>query len=239
MNTSRSILPEGQQKILVVEDEPAIADNIRYALETEGFDVVWCRIGADALDALAENTIQLIVLDVGLPDISGFDLCKTIRKSSTIPIIFLTARSDEIDRVVGLEIGADDYVTKPFSPRELSARVKAILRRSQPANVQPEHTGSDSPFRLDAEKMKVFYYDAPLELSRYEFRIIELLIHRPGRVYSREQLMDLVWEAPEFSMDRTVDTHVKTLRAKLREINPDVDPIVTHRGLGYALKETW
>ena len=232
-------MPEEPSKILVVEDEPAIADNIRYALETEGFEVLWCSVGADALGALADHSIQLIVLDVGLPDLSGFDLCKTIRKDSTVPIIFLTARSDEIDRVVGLEIGADDYVTKPFSPRELSARVKAILRRSQITNPRPEERSDDFPFVVDGEKKRVFYYGEALELSRYEFRIMELLVRRPGRVYSRDQLMDLVWEAPESSMDRTVDTHVKTLRAKLRAINADRDPIVTHRGLGYALKESW
>ena len=128
-----------KQTILIVEDEPAIADNICFALETEGFTTLWHALGADVLPLLSNQTIDLIVLDVGLPDVNGFELCKAIRQQHPVPIIFLTARSDEIDRVVGLEIGADDYMVKPFSPRELTARVRAVLRRSLP--------GMDSPSR--------------------------------------------------------------------------------------------
>jgi two-component system, OmpR family, catabolic regulation response regulator CreB len=227
------------QKILVVEDEPAIADTITYALQTEGFEVVWCSTGEEALRVLGEDGVSLIVLDVGLPDVNGFDLCKEIRKTSAIPIIFLTARSDEIDRVVGLEIGGDDYVAKPFSPRELAARVKAVLRRSPTPENEEEALRGDSPFVIDKQRMKMSYFGKPLDLSRYEFKILEVLLRRPGWVYSREKLMDMVWEQPEASMDRTVDTHVKTIRAKLREVNPDSDPIQTHRGVGYSLKESW
>lgn len=227
------------QRILVVEDEPAIADTITYALRTEGFDVVWASTGGEALHLLEENGIRLILLDVGLPDQNGFDVCKQIRKTSAVPIIFLTARTEEIDRVVGLEIGGDDYVPKPFSPRELAARVKAVLRRFPAPEDGPSAARADSPFRIDKERMRIWYFGTPLELSRYEFRILEILTRRPGWVFSREKLMDLVWEAPEASMDRTVDTHVKTIRAKLHKIKPGIDPIQTHRGIGYSWKESW
>lgn len=227
------------QRILVVEDEPAIADTITYALRTEGFEVAWCSTGEEATRVLHENDISLIVLDVGLPDQNGFDLCKEIRKTSAVPIIFLTARTDEIDRVVGLEIGGDDYVPKPFSPRELAARVKAVLRRFPSGENALSAARVDSPFLVDKKRMEIRFFGKPLDLSRYEFRILEVLAGRPGWVFSREQLMDLVWEAPEASMDRTVDTHVKTIRRKLRAIKPEADPIQTHRGLGYSLKESW
>ncbi|MBM4143807.1 MAG: two-component system response regulator CreB [Lentisphaerae bacterium] len=221
-------------KILVVEDEPGIADNIRYALSTEGFEVVWSATGQEALDVLKSDGISLVVLDIGLPDRNGFELCKDIRRTSAIPVIFLTARADEIDRVVGLEIGGDDYVVKPFSPRELSARVKAVLRRAN----APSDGGGSAPFQVDERKKRIAYFGRPLDLSRYEYRILHVLIGKPGWVFSRDQLMDLAWEEPEASLDRTVDTHIKTLRAKLKEIRPKLDPIRTHRGLGYSLKES-
>ncbi len=221
-------------KILIVEDEPAIADAIQYALETDGFETVCLFTGAPVAETLAESTFDLMVLDIGLPDISGIELCRQIRQVHDIPIIFLTARSDEVDRVVGLEIGADDYVVKPFSPRELSARVRAVLRRSAPragALKQP------AAFRIDEPRRRIFYFGALLDLSRYEFALMETFIRRPGQVFTRDQLMDLAWDAPEASMDRTVDAHIKNIRAKLRTVRADIDPIITHRGTGYALKE--
>lgn len=223
------------KKILVIEDEPSIAENILYALSTDGLEPVWCGTGSEALDKLESGNFALVIVDIGLPDVNGFDLARGIRKSSGIPLIFLTARSDEIDRVAGLELGADDYVVKPFSPRELSARVRAVLRRTG------GHSGdkiecSNLVFRIDEEIKKIFYHGEPLDLTRYEYRLLSVLIKKPGRVYSREQLMDHVWEEPEMSMDRTVDTHVKTLRQKLKAIRPEDDPIVTHRGEGYSLK---
>jgi two-component system catabolic regulation response regulator CreB len=226
------------QYILVVEDEPAIADTIVYALQTEGFEPHACATAGDAAATVRERQPALIILDVGLPDQSGFEFCKQVRKSSDIPIIFLTARTDEIDRVVGLEIGGDDYIAKPFSPRELVARVRAVLRRSGQKVAEPDAPPT-TPFEIDRNRMKMTYYGVALELSRYEFRILEVLLGRPGWVFSRERLMEHAWDAPECSTDRTVDTHIKTIRAKLREVNPEVDPIVTHRGLGYSLKESW
>ena len=227
-------------RILVIEDEPAIADNITYALSTEGFTVEWCSIGADALKRLAAASYDLIVLDVGLPDISGFELCKEIRKISAVPIIFLTARAAEVDRIVGLELGADDYMAKPFSPRELAARVKAILRRIASVHTEKAHSAKlKTPFRIDEDRKQISFFEKVLDLSRYEYRLLKILVGRPGWVFSREKLMELAWEEPEMSLERTVDAHVKSLRAKLREITPDIEAIITHRGLGYSLKEKW
>jgi two-component system catabolic regulation response regulator CreB len=223
------------RKILLVEDEPSIADNILYALKTEGFAPTWCQTGHDAVARLKQESFALVILDVGLPDVNGFELCKTIRATSAVPVVFVTARKDEIDKVVGLEIGADDYVVKPFAPRELTARIKAILRRTD----SPGAPASQAPplFTVDAERCEIRYHGTPLQLSRYEFRLLKVLIQKPGRVYSRDQLMELAWEEPDTALDRTVDAHIKTLRAKLRGVRDDEDPIRTHRGLGYSLKE--
>lgn len=234
--------------ILIIEDEPAIADTLVYALKTEGFEPQWCSTGEAGLLALKKQSFALVVMDIGLPDGSGFEFCKRIRGDSPIPILFLTARSSEMDRVVGLEIGGDDYLVKPFSPRELTARVKAILRRSQSQGVIsfPPASGpvSSSPARsspptfvLDEARCRIVYCGQTLELTRYEFRLLRTLVIQPGRVYSREQLMTAAWEEPGASLDRTVDAHIKTLRAKLRLVDPSKDVIQTHRGLGYSLKE--
>jgi two-component system, OmpR family, catabolic regulation response regulator CreB len=223
------------RKILLVEDEPSIADNIIYALKTEGFAPTWCQTGSEGLRAFAEQNFALVILDVGLPDMNGFELCKKLRARSFVPIVFVTARKDEIDRVVGLEIGADDYVVKPFTPRELTARVKAILRRTESGGAtQPE---TARLFSIDDERCEIRYCGSPLQLSRYEFRLLKVLVQKPGRVYSRDQLMEPAWEEPDTALDRTVDAHIKTLRAKLRAVREDEDPIRTHRGLGYSLKD--
>jgi two-component system catabolic regulation response regulator CreB len=220
--------------VLIVEDEPAIADTIQYALETDGFSTIRLVSGERVVATLTEKNISLVLLDIGLPDVNGFELCKEIRRITRVPIVFLTARSDEIDRVVGLEIGADDYVTKPFSPRELTARVKAVLRRSQWSS--PDRMGRGA-FALDHSRRRITYFGSPLELSHHEYEILAVFIQRPGHVFSREQLMDMVWAEPDSSLDRTVDAHIKNIRGKLRAVRSDVDPIVTHRGAGYSLKE--
>lgn len=221
-------------RILIVEDEPAIADTIQYALETDGFETVCLNSGGPVIDCLAKEPVDLIVLDIGLPDINGFELCKEIRKTHLIPIIFLTARADEVDRVVGLEIGGDDYVIKPFSPRELSARVKAVLRRVRHQTVA---TPSVQAFQIDESKKQISFFGQRLDLSRYEYALLKTFIRRPGHVFSREQLMDLVWDEPEASMDRTVDAHIKNIRIKLKTAKPELEPITTHRGMGYSLRE--
>ncbi|WP_175842319.1 two-component system response regulator CreB [Burkholderia contaminans] len=231
-----------QPTILIVEDEVAIADTIIYALGTDGMQTVHCTLGQAALDHLRDTRFDLVVLDVGLPDLSGFEVCRRLRTFSDIPVIFLTARHDEIDRIVGLEIGADDYVIKPFSPRELAARVRVILRRfyrtaAPEAAPVPVPAATIAPgFTLDADGARVSWLGHALDLTRYEFGLLALLVRHPGRIYSREQLMDLVWHEAFDSADRTVDTHVKTLRAKLRAIDPERDPIRTHRGMGYSLQ---
>lgn len=227
-------------RVLIIEDEPAIVDNMAYALRTEGFGVISRTTGQEGMAVLTEGGVDLIILDIGLPDGNGFDLCKEIRKKSDIPIIFLTARSEEVDRVVGLEIGGDDYIVKPFSPRELCARVKAVLRRTKTGEDEAAtRHAEDLPFEIDEKRFVISYHDQPLDLSRYEYRILKVLIQRPGWVFSRDQLMERAWEEPGISLDRTVDTHIKTLRAKLRAVKPEINAIQTHRGLGYSLKESW
>ncbi len=229
-------------RILVVEDEPAIADTIVYALSTDGFDPVWHSTSSAALQAVADGAgFALAILDVGLPDVNGFELFKRLNATAPgVPTVFLTARSGEIDRVVGLELGADDYIAKPFSPRELVARVRTILRRVQRA-AAPVAPAAPSPpsagFEVDDERKTIRFRGQGLALSRTEYRLLKVLVERPGRVFSRDELMQRAWDDPSSAFDRTVDAHVKLVRAKLREIAPDEDPIVTHRGLGYALKE--
>ncbi len=235
-------------KILVVEDEPSIADNIAYALATEGFAPVRCATGEEARRALSAGDVALVILDLGLPDVSGFDLLREIRNSSPVPLIVETARAEEVDRVVGLEMGADDYIVKPVSPRELTARVRAVLRRAAgrdaeavpavPPAAGPAPKVDGGPFEVDEARYVIRYHGEPLDLSRYEFRLLRVLVMNPGRVYSREQLLAQISEEPEMSLDRTIDTHVKTLRRKLDAVRPGESPIATHRGLGYSLQET-
>lgn len=229
-------------RILLVEDEAAIADAVLYALRADGMAVEHSLLGREALERLRTGVYDLAILDVGLPDMIGFDLCRELRAFSAIPIIFLTARDGEADRVLGLELGGDDYVVKPFSPRELVARVRVRLRRSQAGKqtdnqVEWQDAGH---FRHDPAGQRIRYRDAELALTRYEYRLLAALLARPGAILSRERLMDDVWRDSTETDDRTVDTHVKTLRVKLRAIdgssNASTDPIQTHRGLGYSLK---
>ncbi len=236
-----------EKTILIVEDEQAIADSIAFALGKEGFAPHHVMLGEQALAAARELAPALVILDVGLPDISGLDVCRRLRQFSEVPVIFLTARSDEIDRIVGLEIGADDYVTKPFSPRELVARVRVILRRAGNGNGAPAAQAAPSVpatpavsrtpgFELRAAEARILFAGQPLDLTRYEYLLLKTLLEHPGHVLSRAQLMDRVWcDAPE-TLDRTVDAHVKSLRAKLRVIDDNADPIQTHRGMGYSLQ---
>lgn len=227
-------------RVLIIEDEPAIADTLVYALKTDGFAPQWCATGAAGLAAIKNETFALVVLDVGLPDANGFELCRELRRQSDVPILFLTARNAEVDRIVGLEIGGDDYVTKPFSPREATARVKAILRRGRPtakADTATAMTKAEE-FSVDEARCQIRYCGRLLELTRYEYRLLRALLARPGHVLARGQLMEQAWEDPGASLERTVDAHVKSLRAKLRAVTPEQDPIVTHRGIGYALRES-
>ena len=224
-------------RILIVEDEPGIADTLRYALLTEGFEPHWFATGEEALACSQAIGPALVLLDIGLPDVNGLEVFKRLReRAPELPVVFLTARSDEIDRVVGLELGADDYIAKPFSPRELVARVRTILRRAQRVPAAPA-AAAPKPFEVDAERQRIRFYGQPLSLSRYEYGLLKTLAARPGRVWSRDELLERVWDDPGDSLDRTVDAHIKTLRAKLKAIAPDVEAIRTHRGSGYALAD--
>ena len=224
--------------ILLAEDETAIADTVLYALRAEGFTAEHVLLGGSVLPRLKQGGVDLVILDVGLPDRSGFEVCRELRTTSAVPVVFLTARNDEIDRVLGLELGGDDYVTKPFSPRELVARVRARLRRSAvPAAGEGSGDGwvERGEFAVDRGGHRIRYRGQALDLTRYEFVLLEALLQRPGAILSRAQLMDRGWDSDADSGDRTVDTHVKTLRAKLRAAGAEPDPIRTHRGLGYSL----
>lgn len=225
-----------KQRILLVEDEKEIADTLNYALSSEGFKAIWVSNIEDALQALNEQVIDLGIFDVGLPDGNGFELLKKIRQNDEqLPVMFLTARSEEIDRIVGLEIGADDYVVKPFSPREVVARVKAILKRSE--RITPNETVSSNALFEHIEQKRVIEHNGTaLDLTRAEYQLMATLLSRPSQVFTRRMLIEHIWSSNHPSDDRAIDTHVKTLRAKLKTLNPHTDFIVTHRGFGYSLE---
>lgn len=221
-------------RILIVEDEPAIADTLIYALKSECYEVVHVMTGSEALKLESQSKHDLAILDVGLPDVTGFDLCRQLREIWRIPVLFLTARSEEIDRVLGLEIGGDDYVTKPFSPREVAARVKAILRRSGDAATSVSHA-SGAGLKIDDHSKRIILNEFALDLTAHEFRLASVLISHPGQVFSREQLLEHAWDDPGAVTDRTVDAHVKSLRAKLKAAQPGAEEMIeTRRGLGYS-----
>lgn len=237
--------------ILILEDEPSIAESLVFVLQAEGFSTHWETLAHKALDYLKQNLVDLVVMDIGLPDSTGFEACKQLRKFSEVPVIFLTARGAELDRVVGLEIGADDYVVKPFSPRELAARVKAILKRTRPllavaqgsatylaaptitATVAAQAT-TDNEFVIDNDRKIIFYHQHALNLTRLEFSLLQTLVSQPGLVLSRDQLLNALGINPDAGYDRNIDGHIKTVRAKLRMVMPHAEPIKTQRGFGYA-----
>jgi two-component system, OmpR family, catabolic regulation response regulator CreB len=222
---------DAMPQILIVEDEVAIADTLLFALSSEGFGAQRVSLAGEALELLRKGGIDLAILDVGLPDMTGFEACKQLRRFSAVPVMFLTARAEEIDRVLGLEIGADDYVVKPFSPREVVARVRAILKRSSAA--APADAGSGE-FMLDGERLQIHYLGQVLKLTALEFRLLQQFITQPARVHSREQLLAALGITADAGYERNIDTHIKALRAKLREVAPDREPIQTHRGFGYS-----
>lgn len=252
-------------RVLIVEDEVSIADTLRFALTDDGHEVVWVRLGQEALECVQKNPIELMILDVGLPDRNGFEVCKQVRKVSELPIIFLSARGAEVDRIVGLEIGGDDYVVKPFSPREVATRVRTVLRRAEgrqrtsaqplaeartdeqpPTNdetdglppaevtVDGSTTRNSAELSIDAKTLKASYSGHSLKLTPIEFKLAQYFAERPGQVFSRAQLLEALGLFLDANYERNIDGHIKTLRAKLREIAPDAEPIVTHRGFGYS-----
>ena len=218
--------------VLIIEDEPAIADALIYALKTENFSVTHVTTAQEGLDHFNSHAPDFAVLDIGLPDFTGFDLCRKIRDFSQVPILFLTARDSETDQVLGLELGADDYVTKPFSPRTVVARIRAILRRGMSA---PSPVNS-SLLNHNSDTMSITCCGHPLDLTAHEYKLLAILLGQPGRVFTREQLLEQAWDDPGSAMDRTIDTHIKSLRAKLRHHSEDAaETIQTRRGLGYTL----
>ncbi|MDR2214407.1 MAG: two-component system response regulator CreB [Nevskiaceae bacterium] len=229
-------------RILVVEDEVAIADALLFVLGSEGFITDWTRLAGEALSRLRTEAVDLVILDVGLPDMTGFEACKALRRFSDVPVMFLTARADEVDRIVGLEIGADDYVVKPFSPREVAARVRAILKRSGggAAGVGAQTQTLQAPvaregeFAVDEPLAQIRFLGRPLKLTLHEFRLLEKLLSQPRRVWSREQLLAVLGQPADVGYERNVDGHIKALRSKLREVDAQREPIQTHRGFGYS-----
>lgn len=228
--------------IFIVEDEPSIAQTVQFTLEAEGFATEHFTTGAGCLAALEGASPSLVLLDVGLADGSGFEFFRRIRQLTEAPVIFMTARGDEIDRVVGLEMGADDYIVKPFSLRELVARVRAVLRRVDAATATAAGkseslvaAGATEVFRIDTIRRQIYYHAQPLDLTLHEYRLLETLLSHPERVFTRGELLERGWDAPDHRLERTIDSHIKSLRNKLREIDPEANPICTHRGMGYSL----
>ncbi len=216
--------------VLVVDDEPNIAELVELYLARDGFRVVKADAGLSALEAVAEHRPRLVVLDVGLPDIDGLEVCRRLRQSSQIPVIFLTARDSEIDRVLGLELGADDYVTKPFSPPEVVARVKAVLRRSE-SNTATSELIQIGAVTIDLGRYEVRVDAAPITFTTKEFELLRFLAERPGLALSRQQILDGVWGYDWFGDARTVDVHIAQVRKKIG----DAAIISTVRGVGYRL----
>ena len=222
-------------RILLLEDDPAIARTVIYALERASLQVTHCLLVRDALRQISIGSYDVLVLDVGLPDGSGLDVCRQVRAQGATPVLMLSAHGEEIDRVLGLELGADDYVTKPFSPRELVARVRGLLRRAVPAAAPIAQVMPSSLFTVDAAAQRASLRSQPLDLTRREFGLLAELLRRPGHIRSREALLNAVWGPDSDSTERTVDTHIKTLRAKLQQADPGREHITTHRGMGYAI----
>lgn len=226
-------------KILVVDDEQSIVDVLAYNLTKAGHQPIVARDGKQALQLARAERPDLMILDLMLPGLDGLDVCRDLRKDSDLPIIILTAKDEEIDRVVGLELGADDYVVKPFSVRELMARVKSVLRRAgaqaRPADsAQVLQMGS---LRLDGARREASWRSTPFELTTIQFELLHALMVRPGQVLSREELLNQVWGYDYYGDTRTVDSAIKRLRARLREVAPDCELIVTVRDVGYKLSD--
>ena len=223
-------------RILIVEDEESYSDPLSYLLRREGYEVSVAETGPAALAQFDKNGADLVLLDLMLPGLSGVDVCRQLRQRSSVPVIMLTAKDSEIDKVVGLEIGADDYVTKPYSSRELLARVKAVLRRLAEPEELVAPTLEAGPVRMDVERHTVTVSGAPTSLPLKEFELLEMLLRNAGRVLTRMQLIDRVWGSDYVGDTKTLDVHVKRLRAKIEPDPANPRHIVTVRGLGYKFE---
>jgi two-component system, OmpR family, response regulator len=227
-------------RILLVDDELSVQKLLTYPLRKEGYDVVPALDGREALDRLREDNFDLVVLDVMMPKMDGFDVCRQIRARSTVPIIMLTAKTEEIDKVLGLELGADDYITKPFSVREFRSRVKAVLRRAALAhsNEQFEEPIQQGDLLIDFERRQVEARGDPVRLTYVEFEVLAALARNPGRVFSRTMLLERVWGDSSYRDPRTIDVHIRHLREKLEEEPKHPEMILTVRGVGYRFRDS-
>ncbi|GAA1803667.1 MAG: response regulator transcription factor [Actinobacteria bacterium] len=223
-------------RILVVEDEPSYSEPLNYLLRKEGYQVTVAETGPDGLAAFERAGADLVLLDVMLPGMSGIDVCRGLRAKSNVPVIMLTAKDSEIDKVVGLELGADDYVTKPYSSRELLARIKAVLRRgAEPEELVPSSVGA-GPVTIDVERHVVTVHGEPIALPLKEFELLEFLVRNNGRVLTRGQLIDRIWGSDYVGDTKTLDVHIKRLRKKIEETPKEPVHILTVRGLGYKFE---
>lgn len=221
-------------RILIADDEPTIREVISFALERAGLATVTARNGAEALQTFRKTPLDLIILDIGMPEMDGLEVCRQVRRSSEVPILFLSARDEEIDRILGLEIGGDDYVTKPFSARELVARVNVILKRSRGGITKVQTQLSHGSVRLDTARHGVWFADKPISLTSLEFEILTAFLARPEFVFSREQIMEAAYGAGTYVSDRTIDSHIRNLRAKFAEAGC-ASVVETVHGVGFRL----
>jgi DNA-binding response OmpR family regulator len=226
--------------ILLVDDEDAVQKLLAYPLERDGFRVVQARDGEEALEHFGREQVDLVVLDVMLPKVDGLEVCKRLRAESMVPIIMLTARDDELDKVLGLELGADDYITKPFSIREFRSRVRALLRRATttPAHGYPDELIESDGLRIDLGTREVSAHGRPVQLTYVEFELLRTLASHAGRVYTREQLLQALWGGSDYREPRTIDVHVRHLREKLERDPREPEFILTVRGVGYRFRSS-
>jgi DNA-binding response OmpR family regulator len=223
--------------ILLVDDEDAVQKLLAYPLERDGFRVIQARDGEEALERFERETIDLVVLDVMLPKLDGLEVCKRLRMASEVPIIMLTARDDELDKVLGLELGADDYITKPFSIREFRSRVRALLRRAGTTRPEEHEERIEADgLKIDFARREVEVRDEPVQLTYVEFELLRTLASHAGRVYTREQLLQALWGGSDYREPRTIDVHVRHLREKLERDPRDPELILTVRGVGYRFR---
>jgi two-component system, OmpR family, response regulator len=224
--------------ILLVDDEDSVQKLLAYPLERDGFNVVQARDGEEALVRFAQEAVDLVVLDVMLPKLDGLEVCKRLRASSTVPIIMLTARDDELDKVLGLELGADDYITKPFSIREFRSRVRALLRRAAipSAGREEDETIERDGLRIDVGHRDVHVHERAVQLTYVEFELLRTMAASPGRVFSREMLLQALWGGSDYREPRTIDVHVRHLREKLEQDPSEPEYILTVRGVGYRFR---
>jgi DNA-binding response OmpR family regulator len=226
--------------ILLVDDEDSVQKLLTYPLERDGFRVLQARDGEEALERFAANEVDLVVLDIMLPRLDGLEVCRRMRAQSSVPIIMLTARDDELDKVLGLELGADDYITKPFSIREFRSRVRALLRRAAAPRHDPrqEETIESGGLRIDLAKRTVEVDGRPVQLTYVEFELLRMLASSPGRVFTRQMLLEGLWGGAEYREPRTIDVHVRHLREKLERDPREPELIFTVRGVGYRFRDS-